>query len=49
LRSKHLESAAVTLGMLEYRLNAAKVDPLAIFAYNADRIADPRGTVGDER
>ena len=49
LSGKHLESAAVTLGVLEYRLDAAEVDPLAIFAYNADRIADPRGTVGDER
>jgi hypothetical protein len=49
LRGKHLERAAVTLGVLEYRLNTAKVGPSAIFAYNADRIADPRGTVGDER
>ena len=41
--------AAVVLGVLKHRLNAAEVDPLAIFAHDADRIADPRGTVGDER
>src|SRR5260370_28550173 len=49
LSGKHPESAAVILGVLEHRLDAAKVDPLAIFAYHADRIADPRGTVGGER
>ena len=49
LSGKHPESAAVTLGVLEHRLDAAEVDPLAIFAYHADRIADRRGTVGDER
>ena len=49
LGSKHPESAAVTLGVLEHRLHAAEVDPLAMFAHDADRIADPRGTVGDER
>ena len=49
LRGKHLETAVVTFGVVEYRLDAAEVDPLAILAYHADRIADPRGTVGDER
>jgi hypothetical protein len=49
LSGKHPESAMVILGVLEYRLDAAEVDPFTIFAYNADRIADPRGTVGDER
>ena len=39
----------VILGVLEYRLDTAEVDPYTIFAYYADRIADPRGTVGDER
>ena len=49
LSGKHLESAAVILDVLEHRLNAAEVDPLAIFVWNTDRIADARGTVGDER
>src|SRR5271166_4590751 len=49
LSGKHPESAAVTLGVLEHRLGAAEVDPLAIVAHHADQIADPRGTIGDER
>ena len=49
LGGKHLERAAITLGVLEYRLDAAEVDPSAILTYNADRIADPCGTVGDQR
>jgi hypothetical protein len=49
LSRKHLESAAVVLCVPEHRLHAAEVNPLAKFAHHADRIADPRGTVGDER
>jgi hypothetical protein len=49
LSGKHPERTAIILDVLEHRLDAAEVDPLAILAHNADRIADPRGTVGDER
>jgi hypothetical protein len=49
LSGKHPERTAIILDVLEHRLDAAEVDPLAILVHNADRIADPRGTVGDER
>jgi len=39
----------VTLGVLKHRLDAAEIDLLAIVAYHADGIADPRGTVSDKR
>jgi hypothetical protein len=34
---------------LKHRLNTAEVSPLAIVADDADDVADPCGTVGDER
>ena len=49
LSSKHPKSATVTLSVLEHRLDAAEIDPMAIISYNADRMADARGTVRDER
>ena len=49
LGGKHLKRAAVVLGVLKHRLNTAEVCPLAIVADDADDVADPSGTVGDER
>ena len=49
LGGKHPKRAAVVLGVLKHRLNTAEVCPLAIFADDADDVADARGTVGDER
>ena len=49
LGGEHPKRAAIVLSVLKYRLSAAEVDPLAIFAHDTDRVADARGTVGDER
>ena len=49
LGGEHPKRAAVALGVMKHRLSAAEVDPLTIFAHDADQIADARGTVGDER
>ena len=49
LGGKHPECAVVLLGVLKYRVRAAEVCPLAVFAYDTDQVADARGTVGDER
>ena len=49
LGGKHPKRAAVVLGVLKHGLNAAEVCPLAIFAYDADYVADTSGTVRDER
>ena len=49
LGGKHLKRAAVVLGVLKHRLNTAEVCPLAIVADDADDVADPSGTVGDQR
>ena len=40
LGGEHPKGAAVVLGVLKHRLNAAEVCPLAIFAHNADYVAD---------
>jgi hypothetical protein len=49
LGGKHLKRAVVVLGVLKHRLNTAEECPLATVADDADDIADPSGTVGDER
>ena len=49
LGGNHLKRAAVVLGVLKHRLNTAEVRPLAIIADDADDIADPSGTIGDQR
>ena len=49
LGGKHPKGAAVVLGVLKHRLNTAEVCPLAIFADDADYVADPSGPVGDQR
>jgi hypothetical protein len=49
LSGEHLKRAAVALGVMKYRLSPAEVDPSIIFARDTDQVADPRGTVGDER
>ena len=49
LGGEHPERTAVVLGMLKYRVGAAEVCPLAVFAYDTDQVANARGTVGDER
>ena len=49
LGGEHPKRAAVVLGVLKHRLSAAEVCPLAIFAHDADQVADARGPVGDER
>ncbi len=49
LGGKHPKRAAVVLGVLKDGLNPAEVDPLAVFADDADCAANARGTVGDER
>ena len=40
---------AVVLGVLRYRVDAAEVCPLTVFVYDAEQVANARGTVGDER
>ena len=49
LGGEHPKRAAVILGVLEHRMSAKEVDPLAIFAHDTDQVADPGGPVGDER
>jgi hypothetical protein len=49
LSGEHPERAEVILDVLEHRLDATEIDPLAVFAYKADGIADPRGAVSDKR
>ena len=49
LGGEHSERTAVVLSMLKYRVGAAEVCPLAVFAYDTDQVANARGTVGDER
>jgi hypothetical protein len=49
LGSKHPKRAAVVLGVLKHRLNTAEVCPLAVFADDADYVADARSPIGDER
>jgi hypothetical protein len=49
LGGKHPKGTAVILGVLKHRLNTAEVRPLAIFADDADYVADARSPIGDER
>ena len=49
LGGKHPKTAAIVLGVLKHRLNAAEVCPLAMVAHDADNRVDALGTVGDQR
>ncbi len=49
LSGEHPECTAVVLAVFKYRVGAAEVRPLAVFAYDTEQVADARGTVGDER
>jgi len=49
LGRKHPKRVVIVLGVMKHRLSAAEVDPLIIFARDTDQVADPRGTLGDQR
>ena len=49
LGSEHPKRVAVGLSVMKHWLSAAEVGPLAIFAHDTDKVADPSGPVGDER